>query len=54
VRIAKELAGDLAKLKETRAGLRERMKASALLDAAGFAREVEAAYRKAWTDWCAG
>jgi predicted O-linked N-acetylglucosamine transferase (SPINDLY family) len=52
VRIAKELAGDLGKLKDLRASLRERMKASPILDAAGFSREVEAAYRGVWKNWC--
>lgn len=36
-----------------RADLRDRMAASPLMDGAGFARSVEAAYRGAWQDWCA-
>lgn len=41
-----------AVLANIRAGLRERMAASAILDAAGFVRELEAAYRQMWRTWC--
>ncbi len=51
---AVELAGDVDQLVELRATLRERMAASVLLDFAGFARDVEAAYRQMWVDYCAG
>ncbi|MGA3066891.1 MAG: tetratricopeptide repeat protein [Tepidisphaeraceae bacterium] len=52
VRLAVELAGDLKRLENLRGTLRERMKNSPLLDAGGFAREVEQAYRRVWEDWC--
>lgn len=52
VRKALELAGDTNRLRELRAGLRERMRASPLLDAARFARGLESAYRDMWLKWC--
>ncbi len=53
VRIAIALAGDLPRLASLRATLRDRMKASPLMDGPRFARSVEAAYRTAWQRWCA-
>jgi predicted O-linked N-acetylglucosamine transferase (SPINDLY family) len=52
VRIAVELANDLPRLKDLRSTLRPRMEASPLMDAPRFARNVEAAYRRMWRDWC--
>jgi predicted O-linked N-acetylglucosamine transferase (SPINDLY family) len=49
-----ELASDLPRLAEIRAGLRGEMERSALMDEPGFARKVEAAYRAMWRAWCAG
>jgi predicted O-linked N-acetylglucosamine transferase (SPINDLY family) len=54
VRIAADLAGDLPRLKDLRAGLRERMRRSPLTDARGFAQAIEQAYRDMWRTWCAG
>jgi predicted O-linked N-acetylglucosamine transferase (SPINDLY family) len=53
VEIAARLAGNAEKLKHLRLTLRDRMAASPLLDFAGFTRNLEAAYRQMWIDWCA-
>jgi predicted O-linked N-acetylglucosamine transferase (SPINDLY family) len=52
VAIAVERAGDLARLAELRAGLRERMLASPLMDSKQYAADVEAALRHMWKTWC--
>ena len=52
VRIAREIARDLARLSVHRATLRQRMQNSPLMDAPRFARNVEAAYRGMWRTWC--
>jgi len=46
------LAGDIPRLAEIRSGLRQQMQGSALMDEAGFTREVENAYRAMWEKWC--
>ena len=33
-------------------GMRERMRASSVMDEAGFAVDVETIYLKIWRDWC--
>jgi protein O-GlcNAc transferase len=51
VRIAVELAKDRGSLAELRATLRQRMKASALMDAKGYARDMEGVYRRMWGEF---
>ena len=46
------LARDVEKLRALRAGMRERMRSSPLLDADGFTRALENAYEKMWEQWC--
>ncbi len=53
VQIANELACNPSRLRELRQNLRDRMRASPLMDSSGFARNVEAAYRRMWQSWCA-
>jgi predicted O-linked N-acetylglucosamine transferase (SPINDLY family) len=50
--IAATLAGDLSRLSALRSGLRKTMKSSSLMNAPAFARDVEAAYRRVWREWC--
>jgi protein O-GlcNAc transferase len=52
VQIAAKLAGDLPRLTELRRALRDRMRASRLMDAPRFARNIESCYRQMWRDWC--
>jgi predicted O-linked N-acetylglucosamine transferase (SPINDLY family) len=52
VAVAAELASDVPRLVELRAGLRRQMLHSPLMDAPRFARHVEGAYRAMWHRWC--
>lgn len=51
--LARELAADPGALANRRAGLREGLRVSPLLDGAGFARDFGAALRTMWTEACA-
>ena len=53
LQLASSLASDLPRLAHLRTTLRQKMKDSPLLDAPGFARHLEAAYREMWRLWCA-
>lgn len=46
------LAQDQARLCELRAGLRERLERSALMDSKRFTQQLESAYRSLWHKWC--
>jgi predicted O-linked N-acetylglucosamine transferase (SPINDLY family) len=48
------LASDIPELARIRAGLRQEMQASTLMDEPGFARKVEQAYRDMFKKWCEG
>ncbi|MGH8817697.1 MAG: methyltransferase [Achromobacter pestifer] len=48
------LASDIPALARIRAGLRQEMQASALMDEPAFARKVEQAYRGMFQQWCEG
>jgi protein O-GlcNAc transferase len=52
VNIAAELAADAPRRAELRRTLRDRMKSSPLMDAPGFARDIESAFRQMWRTWC--
>ena len=54
VRIAAGLASDIQRLSELRAGLRDRLLASPLLDGEGFARDLLAACGLIWDRWRVG
>lgn len=51
--IALSLAGDRERLARLRDGLRRRMAQSPLMDEKRFTRDLEAAYREMWREWCA-
>ncbi len=48
------LARNGPRLRDYRTSLRERMRKSPLMDARGYAREIEACYRQMWRTWSAG
>lgn len=50
--IATMLATDRPRLRALQRGLRDRLRTSPLLDAPGFMRDLEAAYRAVWRDAC--
>ena len=52
VELAAALIGDAASLAMSRSEVRGRLETSPVMDAPGFARDLEAAFRAAWHAWC--
>jgi protein O-GlcNAc transferase len=52
LRIAAELARDGDRRAELRQSLRKRVQDSPLRNYAAFTKDVEAAYRQMWVNWC--
>jgi protein O-GlcNAc transferase len=52
VETAVSLAADLPRLRGIRAGLRQKMAGSVIVDAKRFTATLEDAYRTIWADWC--
>ena len=52
VRIATTLAGDLPRLAEMRASMRQRMAGSPMMDCPGYTADLESAYSQMWGTWC--
>ncbi len=52
VDICIKLASNTEYLQQLRAGMRERMQASPLMDYAGLSHQLENEYRKMWEKWC--
>lgn len=53
IQTAVALGRDRSRLIQIRAGLRERFQSSPVMDGARLARELEAAYRQIWREYCA-
>jgi predicted O-linked N-acetylglucosamine transferase (SPINDLY family) len=53
IEIATTLASDLPRLQQIRAGLRDRMRQSPLMDAPKYALDIEAAFKEMWREWLA-
>jgi predicted O-linked N-acetylglucosamine transferase (SPINDLY family) len=51
---AVELSQNLPRVANIRVGLRDRMRRSPLIDANCFTRNLEAAYRAVWRNYCSG
>jgi protein O-GlcNAc transferase len=53
VQITVNLAKDRLRLRDLRGSMRKRMTAFPLMDAVGYARELETTFREIWKSWCA-
>lgn len=54
VRLAVAYADNTEMLAALRGSLRERLRASSIMDEERFVRDLEGAYRRMWQQWCAG
>jgi predicted O-linked N-acetylglucosamine transferase (SPINDLY family) len=52
IAIARDLAGDVPRLRDLRSTLRDRLRASPLMNAPAFVRNLENLYRSMWRQWC--
>lgn len=52
MRIASGLASDPGRISQLRLTMRDRLFNSPLVDAKGFTRNLQGAYRRAWGEWC--
>jgi predicted O-linked N-acetylglucosamine transferase (SPINDLY family) len=52
VSIAVDLANDLPRIEQLRSTLRSKMQASPLMDQQAYSRDIAAAYRQMWREWC--
>ena len=53
VQKAQQWSRQIPQLAELRAGLRQRLQQSILMDEPGFARDFESRMRACWSEWCA-
>jgi predicted O-linked N-acetylglucosamine transferase (SPINDLY family) len=53
VEAAAALARDVGRLRHLRRTMRDRLRASPLMNHAGFTSELEGACRRMWQAWCA-
>jgi protein O-GlcNAc transferase len=51
-KIAIDLANDSSRMSSLRQNMRDRMLSSPLMDADGFAKDMENVYRRVWQKWC--
>lgn len=52
INLAGETCGRLDRLRELRAGMRDRLRKSPLMDGPGFTGKLENTYREIWRTWC--
>jgi predicted O-linked N-acetylglucosamine transferase (SPINDLY family) len=52
IQMALDLGNDIQRLKQLRAGLRDKLKRSPLMSFKTYADELGRAYRRMWREWC--